>query len=141
MPFRFGTPAVGVMTNEAQLSRRSEELTFAITMVTMFFLPVSFVSTLLPLFWEYHAVTSTATSFWQMLDQYASRLVRNLLPRTACSITDLDQVVAAAAGATVLGFSVYSVAKAYYKIWNVKRIPHSGPIGTELSRFEIGPAS
>lgn len=147
IPSRFGTPAVGItrsaeMTNETrQLGRSQERSLLPFTMVTTFFLPLSFFSTLVPLFWEYHAVKCTATSFWQMLDQYTSRLVRNFFPRTACSITDLDQVVAAAAGATVLGFSVYSVAKAYYEKLTVRRTPHSGSTGTELSRVETGPAS
>ena len=147
MPSRFGTPEVGItrsaeMTNETRLLGRSQEsFFFPFTMVTTIFLPLSFLSTLVPLFWEYFAVTSTAMSFWQMLDQYTSRLVRNLFPRTACSITDLDQVVAGATGATVLGFSIYSVAKAYYKKWTVRRTPHSGSTGTELGRIETGPAS
>ena len=150
VPPRFGTPAVEVprnaeMTHGTQLPGRPEDLHLrAITMVTLFFLPVSFVSSLLPMFWdstEYDTATSTTTSFWQTLDQYATRFLRNVFPRTACSITDLDQAVAAAAGATVLGFSIYSVAKAYYEIWNLRRIPPSERIGTELSRVEIRHAS
>ena len=43
-------------------------------------------------------------------------------PRTACSITDLDQAVAAVAGATVLAFSIYSAGKAYYKIWKASQV-------------------
>lgn len=41
-------------------------------------------------------------------------------PRTACSITDLDQAVAATAGATILLFTLYSVAKAHYNIRKAK---------------------
>lgn len=146
MPPRLGTPAVEVprnaeMIHGTQVPGRSEDLHLrAITMVTLVFLPVSFVSSLLPMFWDstkYDTATSTTTSIWQTLDQYVTRFVRNFFPRTACSITDLDQVVAAGAGATVLGFSLYSVAKAYYEIWNVRRIQPSEPIGTELSRVEI----
>lgn len=150
MPFRFGAPAVEVTrsaetTYGTRLPGRSEHLYLrAITMATSLFLPMTFVLSLLPLVWhstQYHTVTSATTSFWQMLDEYAIRLVRDFYPRTACSTSDLDQVVAAAAGATVLGFSVYSVAKAYYKIWKAKRTPLSEPTGTELSRVEHRSAS
>lgn len=64
-----------------------------------------------------------------------------LFPRTACSITDLDQGVAAAAGATVLGFSVYSIAKVYYKIWSTRRTTPTELTDTELSRIENRPVS
>ena len=79
-------------------------------------------------------------SFWQTLGHHASRLARDFFPRTAYSITDLDQAVAAAAGVTVLGFSVYGMAKARYKTWNSKRHMSPGPAGIELSGFENRPA-
>jgi hypothetical protein len=152
MPFRFGTPAVEVTrstetTHGTRLFGRSEGLYLrAITVVTTLFLPVTFILSLLPPFWHSttpsnRAFRSATTPFWQTLDRDATRFVRDFFPRTACSITDLDQVVAAAAGATVLGFSVYSVAKAYYKKWNVRRTPPSEPTGAELSRVENHPAS
>ena len=83
IPYRFGTSAVGVtrsaeMTNETRLLERSEQHSLrVITMVTMFFLPVTFISGFFPLFWEFYAIMTTTTSFWQRPDQYASRLVRN----------------------------------------------------------------
>ena len=38
---------------------------------------------------------------------------RFLVPKTACSIADLDQAVAAAAGALTLAFTIYDTARAY----------------------------
>lgn len=147
-PFEFGAPAIGVshsaeMTKGIQLLRRFKESSLcAITMVTTIFLPVAFIASLLPLIWPNangRDSESATTSLWQTLAQSANRLIRDLFPRTACSITDLDQAVAAAAGATVLGFSIYSAGKAYYEIWNVRKIRPSESMGTELSSFENRP--
>ena len=149
-PSRSSASAVGATrsvetTHGAQLRRKSGESSLrAITMVTTLFLPATFVASVLPLTWPStsHQDSASATaSTWQTLDESANRLGRNLFPRTACSITDLDQGVAAAAGATVLGFSVYSVAKAYYKIWSIRRTTPTEPTGTELSRIENHPVS
>lgn len=147
-PFGFGAPVIRVshsaeMINRPQrLWRFKESNLCAITMVSTLFLPLAFIASLLPLIWpnaNARESESATTSLWQTLNQSVIRLMRDLFPRTACSITDLDQAVAAAAGATVLGFSIYSVGKAYYEIWNVKRTTPSEPIGTELSSFENRP--
>lgn len=147
-PFGFGVPVIGVslsaeMTIRPQKLWRFKESNFcAITMVSTLFLPLAFIASLLPLIWPNangRDSESATTSLWQTLNQSANRLVRDLFPRTACSITDLDQAGAAAAGATVLGFSIYSVGKAYYEIWNVRRATLSESIGTELSSFENHP--
>ena len=92
-----------------------------ITFVSTIFLPLSLAASLGPVFWHSmwdHSKTSTEESVWNRVKEFAIRFVRDFVPRTACSITDLDQAVAAVAGATALGFSIYSVAKAYYKIWD-----------------------
>lgn len=159
-PFGFGAPVIHIshsaevtnrpqrlwrfgIANRTQLLWRSKESSLcAITMVSTLFLPLAFIASLLPLVWPNangRGSESPTTSLWQTLNQSANRLIRDLFPRTACSITDLDQAVAAAAGATVLGFSIYSVGKAYYEIWNVKKTTPSEPIGTELSSFENRP--
>lgn len=54
-------------------------------------------------------------------------------PRTACSVTDLDQAVAATAGGTVLLFTLYSVAKTHYKIRNARDriVPESEDVGLQ----------
>ena len=128
-----------------QLRQSSKESRlFPITMVTTLFLPLSFIASVLPLTWpstSHQDSVSATASPWQTLDESIHRLGRNLFPRTACSITDLDQGVAAAAGATVLGFSIYSVAMAYYKIWSIKRTRPTEPTDTELSRIESRPVS
>ena len=133
------------MAHGPQLRRKSGESSLrAITMVTTLFLPLSFVASVLPLTWPsttYQDSTSATASPWQTLGESIHRLGRNLFPRTACSITDLDQGVAAAAGATVLGFSIYSVAKAYYKIWSIRVTAPTAPTDTELSRIENRPVS
>ena len=139
-PSRFDAPAIQVTrsaetTHGTRLLWGSEESCLgAITMVATLFLLLSFIASLLPLSWhstDSRDSASATTSLWQTLNRSATRLVRDLSPRTAYSITDLDQVVAAASGATVLGFRIYSVAKAYYKIWNVRRSTPSVPTGTE----------
>lgn len=127
---------------EVTPSADTTRATLIITMMTTLFLPVALVSSSLPPIWysiDYHAVKTATTSYWQTLREYTSRLVRVFFPRTACSITDLDQVVAAAAGATVLGFGFYSVAKAHYKLWNSRST--TARSGSELSRIENDPAS
>ena len=120
-----------------------ERITFTYPMLTTAFLPVSLVASLMPPILHrinYRTATSATMSFWQTLGHHASRLARDFFPRTGYSITDLDQAVAAAAGVTVLGFSVYSMAKAPYKTRNSKRHMSPGPAGIELSGFENRPA-
>ncbi len=119
---------------------RSERAILASSILTTAFLPVSLVASLMPSIWH-STIPGNTMSFWQTLEHHASRLARDFFPRTACSITDLDQAVAAAAGVTVLGFSFYSMAKARYKTRNSKRHMSPGPTGIELSRFENRPAS
>ena len=149
-PLGSGAPAAEAtrsfeIVHATQLRGESAESpSRAITMVTTLILPLSFIASVLPLTWpstSHQDPASATPSLWQTLDKSVSRLGRNLFPRTACSITDLDQGVAAAAGATVLAFSIYSVAKAYYKIWSVRRTTPTEPTGTELSRIENRPVS
>ena len=127
-----------------RLPRRSEDLSIRSSKaVYTLMLPVIFVLSVLPPIWHSKnspRVVTATMPFWQTLKYYASRIARNFFPRSACSITDLDQAVAATAGATVLAFSVYSVAKARYKIWSVRRTPPSAPTSTGLSRFGDHPA-
>lgn len=90
----------------------------SVTGVTTLFLPIAFVMSLLPPLWhsnKCNAVESSASSFWQRLGHYAVRFVQDFFPRTAYAITDLDQIVPAAAGATVLAFSICGVARCYYQ--------------------------
>jgi len=112
--------------------KHSRHLHF-ITFASAVFLPLSFVASLVPTFWHSmwcHSMTSSSVSLWKTIKESAIRFVRDFFPRTACSITDLDQAVAAVAGATVLTFSIYSVVKAYYKLWTAA----GERAGTELAR-------
>lgn len=93
-----------------------------ITLVSTILLPLSLLASLGPIFWHstlYHTYTSIEMSLWDKVKEFATHFVWDFFPRTACSITDLDQAVAAVAGATALRLSIYSVVKAYYKIWTV----------------------
>lgn len=82
-----------------------------ITWVTMVFLPFAFVASVFPL---------TAGIFENLppepllgLRTAVSHVAQGLIPASNTSIKDLDQAVALLAGASVLGFSLYSVANAY----------------------------
>ena len=134
-------------TDGTQLPRRPDE-TRAFSIVAALILPLAGVMTAFPsafsLAWSsinHQDSTSATASVWQTIEASINRLVRGLFPRTACSFTDLDQGVAAAAGATVLGFSIYSVAKAYYTIWTRNKTTSLESTGTELGRIENRPIS
>ena len=128
-----------------RLPRRSKDFSIrSSAVVNVLMLPLAFILSLLPPIWHCTNSPRVATAkmpFWQTLNHNASRFARDFFPRSAYSITDLDQVVAAAAGATVLSFSVYSVAKAHYELWSGRRTPPSASTGTELSRLGNHPAS
>ncbi len=91
-----------------------------IMIVSTLCLSLSFVASLRPIFWHStwnHSKTSTEVSLEERVKEFAVRFARDFFPRTACFITDLDQAIAAVAGATALRFSIHSVTKAYHKIW------------------------
>ena len=52
-------------------------------------------------------------------------------PRTLSSVMDLDQAPTLGAGATALVYSIYGVAKPYYKTWKVKNAVPTLPIAEE----------
>ena len=58
---------------------------------------------------------------WPWIQATSSKFLRNLLPRTAYSLKELDQAVAMFAGATVLCFSIYGAALAQYESYEEKR--------------------
>ncbi len=135
MPPIGTTTAAGrsvTMAEARQLGMRTNRLPWSdgdrgrpllpITLFSTLLLPLSFIATLWPSFWHstsYFTVTANDMSLWNRIKDAVVRFGREFFPRTASSITDLDQAVAAVAGAMALAFSIYSVAKAYYKIWNV----------------------
>ena len=80
-----------------------------ITAVTLFFLPVSFIPSLMG---------TTGFKSWESLSEVhitAADLARIMFPRTSYSLRDWDQAVAALAGGIVLAFSIYSVVHTNYQ--------------------------
>ena len=65
-----------------------------------------------------------------------SRIAHGLIPRSNISIKELDQAVAFLSGATVLGFTLYSTADAYYQAWLSKTRATTGQLGIELRTLD-----
>ena len=122
-----------------------EECYSAILMnwATLFFTLVTLVWVLLPAFWRRAQslyVMCASASSWRIVGYAIAFFVRECFPRTAFSIMDLDQAVAAAAGATTFGFGIYSIAKAYYRMWKAWRSRDQQTADIELSNW-VRPAS
>ena len=86
-----------------------------ITILSILFLPAALSTCIAPTFGvsvDLLKNSSAASSRWQVIRESVTRLAREFLPRTSSSILDLDQTVAAIAGATVLAFEIYSVIAA-----------------------------
>ena len=87
----------------------------ALSMITVLSLPCTFVATLFPFFSE--ALVNLPSQFRPRIRTVASRIAHNLIPTSNTSVKELDQAVALLAGASVLGFSLYSTADTYYQAW------------------------
>lgn len=98
-----------------QTSEKEYRAIRAITMVSVLFMPLSFVASISPTAWHSIQQHDGGMSFWGALKGFVTDFLRDFFPGSNCSIGDLDQAVAAAAGATILAFSIYSVAKAFQK--------------------------
>jgi hypothetical protein len=59
--------------------------------------------------------TLQRVGLWQWIHAMSCNILLLFFPRTGSSLSDLDQVVSALGGATVLGFSLYRVANSWYK--------------------------
>ena len=57
------------------------------------------------------------SQFWPLIRTATSRFAHGLIPTSNTSVKELDQAVALLAGASVLGFTLYGTADAYYKAW------------------------
>ena len=88
---------------------------FALTMITFVFLPITFVASAFPLFSE--ALVDLPSQFLPWIRTAGLRIAHDLIPRSNTSVKELDQAVALLAGASVLGFALYSTADAYYQAW------------------------
>ena len=86
------------------------------------FLPLVFIAlfiAFLPFWWA-----KLGTGYVEL-----RKFSRDLLPHTACSLTDLDQSIAASTGASILGFGIYSIMKHAPSKW--KRLRHIRGIDSE----------
>lgn len=101
------------------LATRSVEKARAVRLVTVISiltLPFSFFASISPSALNSAQVFSQAVSFWHALKDSMTTFVQHFFPQSNCSLQDLDQAVAAATGATVLLFNIYSVARAYHEL-------------------------
>ena len=112
--------------NHAHKSRAIERQTRLMTYVSTIFLPMSFLLSLFP------AAMLGSNAAMLGSDILRTWLRTTFFPRTSLSISDLDQAVAVAAGATILAFNLYSVMKAHYKIFGAKDASSLEMAGTEL---------
>ncbi len=87
----------------------------ALTIITMVFLPCTFVASAFPL--SSGALVNLPSQLLPWIRTAASRLAHDLIPTSNTSVKELDQAVTLLAGASVLGFSLYSTANAYYQAW------------------------
>ena len=102
----------------------------ALSMFIVLSLPFTFVATLFPFFSE--ALVNLPSQFRPRIRTVASRIAHNLIPTSNTSVKELDQAVALLAGASVLGFSLYSTADTYYQAWLSNTRINSQQRGTEL---------
>ena len=113
-----------VHAHKSRVSRQMRLMTYLSTI----FLPVSFLLSLFPS----AMLSSNAATLGS--DILGTLLRTTFFPWTSFSISDLDQAVAVAAGATILGFNLYSVMKAHYKMFSAKDASSQEIVGMELNR-------
>ena len=117
----------------------------ALTIIIWFFLPCFCVATMFPLssnvfIWFDGKVTGWVEgAIWERTT--ASRTAHDLIPKSNTSVKELDQAVAILAGASVLGFSLYSTADTYYKPRLSKPCAIAQQRGTELTPLNRNLAS
>ena len=63
------------------------------------------------------ALLNSPSQFLPWIRTAASQIPQDWIPMSNISIKELDQAVALLAGTSVLGFSLYSTADAYYQAW------------------------
>lgn len=103
-----------------------ERQTRLIIYVSTIFLPMSFLLSLIPA----GMLGTNAGAFGY--DILRTWFQTTFFPQTSFSISDLDQAVALAAGATILAFNLYSVMKARYQILSAQNDSISEMTGMEL---------
>ena len=139
-------PFLPVHQPHARPSERDEEATrmdwkrgviifhkgIELSMYNVLFVSSLFVGFVLPFFWE------ASVDLQRTADV---RTAHDLIPKSNTSIKELDQKVALLAGATVLGFSLYSTANAYYQAWRAKTRVTTEQPGIELRTLDHNQAS
>ena len=101
-----------------------------LTIISFVVLPWAFVSSMFPLSSNVMMFAQAPLELW--IRTAASRLAHDLIPQSNTSIKELDQAATLLAGASVLGFTLYSTADAYYQAW-LSKIPAT----TEQPRIEL----
>ena len=110
-----------------------------LSMYTVLFVSSTFVAFLLPFFWE--ASVDLHSQPRLRIRTAVGRIAHRVLPISKTSITELDQAVALLAGATVLGFSLYSTADTHYQAWLSKTRAEEQRQGVELRTLDRNQAS
>lgn len=99
-----------ILENDSlQISEKENRALTSFTVISVFFLPLSFFASLFPITLNSAQAFNKGISFWRALKGFVTVFVRDFFPRSNCSILDLDQAVTTVAGAAVLA------AKAYHK--------------------------
>ncbi|KAL5312901.1 hypothetical protein ACEPPN_019327 [Leptodophora sp. 'Broadleaf-Isolate-01'] len=88
-------------------------LVFILVLMLLYFIILTFKRPPPP--WD--LVPSLARSLPRIVPTTGRSLVHEFFPETDTAIMELDQAVALLAGMTVLGFSLYSTADEWYRIW------------------------
>lgn len=106
------------LQNHERKAKQDSRIMRVIALTSFVFIPQTALLSIIPTItnafgsaFSYITSNGRAITFWGRLKIFAN----HFYPRSGNSFSDLDQAVATIAGATVLAFSVYSVAKARYK--------------------------
>ena len=118
------------LEQEAEVIRRDMGRDFkqsdhakALMVINTVLLSFALVASMFPL--SSNALSCLPYQFWPQIRQ-------DFIPRSNTSIKELDQAAALLAGASVLGFSLYSIADAYYRAWLSKTRAMTQQQGIEL---------
>jgi hypothetical protein len=132
-------PVRAIITQKSK-SKETTRPARASAFISLIFLPSSFLLSMVPsagnaasFSYSVLAATGKTVTVWTRLKIFAD----HFYPRSGISFSDLDQVVATAAGATVLAFSIYSAAIERYEMQS-KRRQRVNEDGNELDQLDPG---
>lgn len=117
---------------EARAARTSGRIStiFAFAMMSLTIIPSAANS--IQFSYAVLSASGSTSTIWPRLKIFAS----HFYPRSSNSFSDLDQAVATAAGATVVGFSIYSAAGARYKMEGSRHTAQRGNDRLELDQLD-----